>query len=391
MKVNNNQVLNTLNITKNRYIASHIMNKQIFRRTSFFFSSMVLAALLSSCHHEEKKENKAADQKAELKTFVLSKEKMATSLKMPGELIAYQQVDLYAKVSSFVRTLKADIGSEVKQGQLLMTLEAPELTSQLAAAESRLKSQEAVYTASKANYERLFETSKTPGTISKNDLDQAIAKRNSDLAQFNAAKAAYKEVGSIQNYLEIRAPFDGVISSRNVNLGAYVGPSGKGSEFPLFTLQQQKHLRLAISIPELYTGYLKAGDAVTFTVKSQPDLLFTAQVKRLSGALDQRLRSERVEMDVPNLLKQLLPGMVADVSIPLPANASTFTVPKTALVESAEGIYVIRAHAGKAEKVTVKKGRETDDRVEIFGDIKEGDVLVSQANEEIHPGDVIKP
>jgi len=374
----------------NSYIDYHIMNKRILRRTSLLLSSIVITALLSSCNHEEKKENKITDQKPEIKTFVLSKEKMATSLRIPGELIAYQQVDLYAKVSSFVKTLKADIGSEVKQGQLLMTLEAPELTSQLAAADSRLKSQEAVYTASKANYNRLFETSKTPGTISKNDLDQAIAKRNSDLAQFNAAKAAYREVGSIQNYLEIRAPFDGVVSSRNVNLGAYVGPSGKGSEFPLFTIQQQKHLRLVISVPELYTGYLKAGDEVTFTVKSQPDMLFTAKVKRLSGALDQRLRSERVEMDVPNLTKKLLPGMVADVSMPLPANASTFTVPKTAIVDSAEGVYVIRSKDGKAEKVSVKKGRETDDRIEIFGEIKEGDVLVGQANEEIHPGDVIK-
>lgn len=367
------------------------MNKQIFSRTSLFLSSIVFAALISSCNHEEKKENKATDQKPGIKTFVLNKEKMATSLRIPGELIAYQQVDLYAKVSSFVKTLKADIGTEVTQGQLLMTLEAPELTSQLAAADSRLKSQEAVYTASKANYDRLYETSKTPGTISKNDLDQAIAKRNSDLAQFNAAKASYKEVGSIQNYLEIRAPFDGVVSSRNVNLGAYVGPSGKGSEFPLFTIQQQKHLRLVISVPELYTGYLKEGDEVTFTVKSQPDMLFTAKVKRLSGALDQRLRSERVEMDVPNLTKKLLPGMVADVSMPLPANASTFTVPKTAMVDGAEGVYVIRSKDGKAEKVSIKKGRETDDKIEIFGDIKEGDILVSQANEEIHPGDVIKP
>lgn len=375
----------------NSYIDYHIMNKRILSRTSLLLSSIVITALLSSCNHEAKKENKITDQKPEIKTFVLSKEKMATSLRIPGELIAYQQVDLYAKVSSFVKTLKADIGSEVTRGQLLMTLEAPELTSQLAAADSRLKSQEAVYTASKANYDRLFETSKTPGTISKNDLDQAIAKRNSDLAQFNAAKAAYREVGSIQNYLEIRAPFDGVVSSRNVNLGAYVGPSGKGSEFPLFTIQQQKHLRLVISVPELYTGYLKAGDEVTFTVKSQPDMLFTAKVKRLSGALDQRLRSERVEMDVPNLTKKLLPGMVADVSMPLPANASTFTVPKTAIVDSAEGVYVIRSKDGKAEKVSVKKGRETDDRIEVFGEIKEGDVLVGQANEEIHPGDVIKP
>lgn len=365
------------------------MNTRIFRHSTTLLSSIAFVALLSSCSHEEKK---APEAKApEIKTFILHKEEMATALKMPGELLAYQQVDIYAKVSSFVKTLKVDIGSEVSAGQLLMTLEAPELTSQLAAADSRLKAQEALYTASKANYDRLLETSKTPGTISKNDLDQAIAKRNSDLAQLNAAKAAYKEVGSIQNYLEIRAPFGGVISARNVNLGAYVGPSGKGSDLPIFTLQEQKHLRLAVSVPELYTGYLHAGDAVSFTVKSKPSELFTAKVKRLSGALDLRLRSERVEMDVPNLTKQLLPGMVAEVSIPLPAHSSTFVVPKTALVESAEGIFVIRAKNNKAEKVEVKKGRETDDKIEIYGDIADGDVLVSQANEEIRTGDPIKP
>lgn len=366
------------------------MNTKIFRRSTILLSSIALVAVLSSCNHEEKKTDPAAAKAPDIPTFVLHKEQMATSLQMPGELIAYQQVDIYAKVSSFVKTLKVDIGSEVTQGQLLMTLEAPELTSQLAAADSRLKAQEALYLASKLNYDRLLETSKTPGTISKNDLDQAIAKRNSDLAQLNAAKAAYKEVGSIQSYLEIRAPFSGVISARNVNLGAYVGPTGTGSTLPIFTLQEQKRLRLAVSIPELYTGYLKVGDAVDFTVKSKANASFTAKVKRLSGALDSRLRAERVEMDVPNLGKQLLPGMVADVSISLPANVSTFTVPKSAIVDGAEGVFIIRVKDNKAEKVEIKKGRQTEDRIEIYGNIADGDRLVTTANEEIHNGDKIK-
>ena len=365
------------------------MNTRIFRHSTTLLSSIAFAALLSSCSHEEKK---APEAKApEIKTFVLHKEEMATALKMPGELLAYQQVDIYAKVSSFVKTLKVDIGSEVSPGQLLMTLEAPELTSQLAAADSRLKAQEALYTASKANYDRLLETSKTPGTISKNDLDQAIAKRNSDLAQLNAAKAAYKEVGSIQNYLEIRAPFGGVISARNVNLGAYVGPTGKGSDLPLFTLQDQKNLRLAVSIPEVYTGYLKAGDEISFTVKSLPSQTFKAKVKRMSGALYLRLRSERIEMDVPNASKVLLPGMVAEVNIPLPANASTFIISKKALLDTSEGLFVLKVADNKAVKVAVKKGRETDDQVEVFGDLSEGDKLVAEPTEEMHEGTVIKP
>lgn len=366
------------------------MNKSAYKNLKLYSGMLTLLIFISSC--SEHSEKKAAAAKApEIKTLVLESQRLASELKMPGELIANQQVDLYAKVSSFVKNLKADVGTQVTAGQLLMTLEAPEMSSQLAAAESRLKAQEAVYTASNANYNRLLATSQTPGTISTNDLEQALAKKNADLAQFHAAKASFKEIGTIQNYLEIRAPFAGIISARNVNAGAYVGPSGKGSEFPLFTVQEQKHLRLVVSIPEQYTGYLKIGDTVTFKVKSQPAALFTATVKRMSGALDQRLRSERVEMDVANLDKKLLPGMVADVSIPLPANASTFVVPKSAIVDGSEGIYVIRSKNNRAEKVNIKKGRETDDKSEIFGDLTAGDKLVAVAGEEIHDGDPIKP
>ena len=128
---------------------------------------------------------------APLATFTLQKGRFATNLYTPGELIAFQQVDLYAKVNSFVKKLYVDIGSEVHEGQLLVTMEAPELESQLASAQSKMKSQEPIYIASKANYDRVVETSKTPGTISQNDIDQADARQKSDYAQWDAAKAAY--------------------------------------------------------------------------------------------------------------------------------------------------------------------------------------------------------
>ena len=228
-----------------------------------------------------------------------------------------------------------------KKGQLLMVLEAPEISSQLAASESRLRSQEAVYMASNSTYKRILETSKVEGTISKNDLEQSEARKNSDYAQLQAAKASYKEIQNIQGYLQIRAPFDGVVAARNVNLGAYVGPAGKGSELPLFTLQEQSKLRLSVYVPEMYTGYLKNGDEISFSVKSMPGQTFKAKVSRMSGALDSRLRSERVEMDVINTTKKLLPGMVAEVLLPLKAQDSNYVIPKTALVTSSEGTFVL--------------------------------------------------
>ena len=360
------------------------MITKIIQSTALFFAAIFL---LISCNNK-KEEVVTAAIEPKTETFLLEKEKLTSELRLPAELTGFQQVDLYAKVSSFVKLLKVDIGSKVKKGQLLIVLEAPEISSQLAAAESRLRSMEAIYTTSKSTYNRIYETSKVEGTISKNDLEMASGKKNSDYAQYQAAVAAHKEVKIMRGYLEIRAPFDGVVAARNVNLGTYVGPSGKGSDFPLLTIQQQDKLRLAVSVPELYTGYLHTGDEMSFNVKSLPET-FKATITRMSGALDLKLRSERVEMDVNNTKNNLLPGMVAEVLLPLNAKDSTFVIPKTALVNAAEGTFVIKVLNHKATRVDVKRGREIDDKIEIFGDLNRKDQLVKIASEEIKEGDVI--
>jgi membrane fusion protein, multidrug efflux system len=370
------------------------MKNNRFPFVPFAVSTLLVVTLFSSCgtsdgESKEKKEDKekaAEKAPAPAETIALQKGRLSTTLYVPGELIAYQQVDLYAKENSFVKKLYADVGSEVREGQLLVTMEAPELASQLASAQSRVKSQEAIYIASKSNYDRLVETSKTPGTISQNDIDQADARRKSDFAQWDAAKSAYSEIAETLKYLEIRAPFGGVISARNVNPGAYVGPSGKGSELPIFTLQEQKHLRLVISVPEAYTGYLTDRDEVKFSVKSRPSEFFHAKVKRLAGALDSRLRAERIEMDVFNNDKKLLPGMVAEVNVPLPARDSTFVVPASAVVNSTERVFVIKVVDHKAQWVDVKTGRSENGRTEIYGSLNEGDQIIKTASEERRDG-----
>jgi len=332
------------------------------------------------------------DQRAvpEVEFISIKKEILTSSLTLPGELISYQQVDLYAKVISFVKKIYVDVGSEVKAGQLLVTLEAPEVTSQLAGAQSRWNAFDAVYIASKANYERLLATSKTPGTVSPNDLDLALAKMKSDFAQLEAAKAAYREISSTINYLTIRAPFNGVITARGINPGAYVGPSGRGSDSPLFTLQEQKHLRLVVSVPEAYSPYLEEGDEVKFNIKPLPDEFFKAKVTRMAGALDIKLRSQRVEADVFNTDGRLLPGMVAKVAIPLVNSHSTFVVPQTAIVTSQEKVFVIKIEQNKAQWIDVQTGQSVDGNTEVYGGLHEGDQIVKIANEEIRNGSQIK-
>jgi membrane fusion protein (multidrug efflux system) len=352
---------------------------------------------LNACSDKKEKQQIAQTEQQEnavetpsVELVSIQKGKLSTSIAVPGELVPYQEVDIYAKINSYVKKLYADIGSEVHQGELLAVLEAPEINSQLASAESRIKQMEATYFASKATYDRLLGTSKTPGTVSQNDLEQAESKKNSDLANVEAAKSDYKGVADNLDYLLIRAPFDGVVSSRNVNLGAYVGPGGQGGAVPLFVIQDQKRMRLVISVPEAYTGGLSNRDKVTFSVRSMPNRKFTAQVKRLAGALDVKLRSERLEMDIYNQNKELLPGMYADVDIPVPSRDSVIVVPKTAIVTSTEKVFVIRVNNHHAEWVNVKKGLQAGDKMEVYGDIKPGDKLVKQATDEIRDGAVVK-
>jgi membrane fusion protein (multidrug efflux system) len=353
---------------------------------------------LSACHSDdkEKKEQQEEQEQQEavetptVQIVPVTKGRLSSNITIPGELIPYQQVDLYAKTNSYVKKLLVDIGSEVKQGQLLAVLEAPEINSQLAAAQSRIKQFEAIYFASKATYDRLVSTSKTPGTVSQNDLEQAEAKKNADEANIDAAKSGLKEVSANLAYLEIRAPFDGVITSRNVNLGAYVGPGGKSTD-PLFTVQDQGRLRLVVSVPEVYTGALSYKSEVNFTVRALPSEKFTAQVKRIAGALDEKLRAERLEMDVYNKDKKLLPHMFAEVSLPLPAGDSTYVVPKTAVATSTEKVFVIKVVDHKAVWVDVKKGLSNGDSIEIFGgDLKPDDKLVKAASDEIRNGSTLK-
>jgi membrane fusion protein, multidrug efflux system len=361
------------------------MLKTVIQSLFIFVLSVVVNGCSNSPARDEPK-TASNPLEAAAEKITLKKDTLETSLTIPGELVAYQQVDLYAKVTGYVKDLKVDIGSKVRAGQVLVTLEAPEMMSQLSAAQSRLKSQEALYTASQANYNRLVETNKTPGTISQNDLEQAEAKRSSDLANLEAARASFREVSDLKNYLVIRAPFNGTITARNVNVGAYVGPTGKGSELPALILQQQAKLRLVISVPESYSGYLKQGDSIAFRIRSFPSETFRAKLIRLSGALDVRLRSQRAEADVENSDGKFLAGTVADVSTTLRSSANSFIVPKSAVVNSAERVFVIKIVNGKAEHVTVKRGLEANDLVEVFGELSENDTLLKKASDEIKMG-----
>jgi RND family efflux transporter MFP subunit len=366
------------------------------RKINYLLALVFLAlgsALLPSCS-SNKTEKELAKQENSIDTplvvpILVQKGKLSTSITLPGELLPYQQVDIFAKINSYVKTLLVDVGSEVHQGQILATLDAPEINSQLAGAQSRIKQQEALYIGSKATYDRLLNTSKTPGTISENDLEQAEAKKNSDFANLEAAKSAYNEIAANLNYLEIRAPFNGVITKRNVNLGAYVGPGGKSAD-PLFVIQDQKRLRLVVSVPEINAVGLSNKTEISFSVASLPNQKFESKIVRLAGAVDEKLRSEFVEMDIYNNDKKLIPHMFAEVELPIASRDSAFILPKTAVVTSTEKVFVVKIVGERAVWVEVKKGFQNATLIEVYGSLKPGDHVVKVATDEIRDGSIVR-
>jgi membrane fusion protein (multidrug efflux system) len=289
--------------------------------------------------------------------------------------------------NGFVKQILVDRGSVVKQGQLLAVLEAPEMESQLQAANSRYLQAKENAEASKEKYERLKEAAKEPGSVSPLDLDDALSKMKADQAMAQSENSNVQSVRTIQGYLRIYAPFDGMIIVRNVSPGALVSP-GKATDQPMFILQDIHKMRLTVDIPEDYVDKVDLTQPVTFTFNAMPGTPYTAKISRSANALG-NMRSEAIEIDVQNKGAQLKPGMYAEVQIPMVSGAKSLLVPNNAIIRSTEHEYVINVDNGKANLINIKEGLASNDSTEVFGNLKASDKIVLHGNDEIKQGDSI--
>jgi RND family efflux transporter MFP subunit len=320
---------------------------------------------------------------------------------IPGDLTPYQGVNLHARVSGFVESLAVDRGSWVKRGQVLATISAPELRAQRAEAEAKLQGiraqeaeAEAKTVAAQSTYERLKAASATPGVVAGHDVE--IAERGLEAARAHvnalkgsggAAEAAIKAVQEMEAYLRLIAPFDGVITERNVHPGSLVGPSTGA----LLRIEQVARLRLTVPVPEAYVGTITRGTKVEFRVSAFPDQTFYGVIARPAHTLDMRTRSMLVELDVNNPQLTLASGMFAEVQWPVSRAQSSLFVPRTAVVRTSERQFVVRVRHGVAEWVDVRRGELNGDVIEVFGDLRAGDDVVRRGNDEIRPGTRITP
>jgi membrane fusion protein, multidrug efflux system len=325
---------------------------------------------------------------------------LARTRSLPGEFLPYESVPLHAKVTGFVERVNVDRGSEVKRGQVLLTIEAPELVAQRAEAEAKLaavRSQQAEAQARLAGAQNTLDglktASATKGAVAENELvqaqkivDAARAAVESLEAQGRAAKAAVDAQQQLQKYLTLTAPFDGVITERNVHPGALVGPQAGAGAPPLLKLENVRRLRLVVAVPEADVASIPRGTDVAFTVPAQPSVVFHGRVARLSESIDPKTRTMAVELDVTNPDGRLAPGMYPEVRWPTRSAGEAFVVPRTAVVVTTERVFVIRVKDGRAEWVDVKRGATDKDSIEVFGPLHAGDVIVARGSDEIRNG-----
>jgi membrane fusion protein, multidrug efflux system len=309
-------------------------------------------------------------------------------IKLPAQLAAYQEVSIFPKVNGYVVSVLVDVGSHVKQGQLLMILEAPELIEAVTQAKERYAQALSGYAMSRDNYERLVEAARTPGAISPMDLVSARSKMDADSALGNAEKANWQKQQAMMGYLRVTAPFEGVITIRNVHPGALV--SAESKDKPMLELKEIKRLRLQIDVPENVAGTLHQGDTLSYYLNSFPGQKMTGKIARISLNMSMQFRSERIELDVYNNDEVLTPGMYADVLFEAKSKPGALAVPRSAVVTSTERKYVIVVRDGKTVKVDVSTGNESSNRIEIFGSVQPGEEVIADANDEIKEGITIK-
>jgi membrane fusion protein, multidrug efflux system len=327
-------------------------------------------------------------------------------LSLPGELTPFQSVAMFPRVTGFVKAVNVDLGSKVREGQLLASLEAPELVAQRSEAQSKLQAAEAQLSvarakadADKGTFARLKAASATPGVVAGNDV--VIAEKTADgsanqvLAaeqSVEAARQALNAIRDMEGYLRMTAPFAGVITERNVHPGALVGPSTNGAgATPLLRLVDTYRLRLVVPVPEAYTAGMTPGAEIPFSVAAYPGHSFSGKVARIAQAVDVSTRTMAIELDVANSDGRLAPGTFCQVRWPVRRSGPSLFVPSASVAATTDRTFVIRIRNGKTEWVDVKVGLTSGALVEVFGDVRAGDEIAERGTDELRPGTDVRP
>jgi len=385
--------------------------------------SMIISSGLTGCGEGRKA---SADDPANAPAAAVVKVvrgNIADSLEIASEFQPFQEVDVFAKVSGYIQKLNVDYGAHVKQGQVLATLEIPELQQQLqqdeasvrrsgqelTRAREELNRAQSAYTVAHLSYTRLADVQKSrPELVAQQEIDEAKGKDMEADAGVSAQKAALAgaeeavlaskaTLGKDQamfDYARMTAPFDGVITQIYAYTGALLpaGTSSSKGDSALCRLSQNSLLRLVIPVPERAVANIKIGEPVAVVVSGM-NRTFEGKIIRFSDQIDTNTRTMHTEVDVPNPKYELVPGMYASVKIPLRTDSKVLTVPMQAFQEEGEGkgIVMVVGSGNKLERRDVAVGLESATDVEITSGLQENETVIYGSLGQYRQGELVAP
>jgi RND family efflux transporter MFP subunit len=392
--------------------------KRIYKIAAVLILLLAICVLIAFLH--KGKAHPAAPRAAAVVNVIQGK--LTSSLTVAGQFQPYQEVDLHAKVSGYIRWIKVDIGDRVSQGEVLSALEVPELQNQLQGAraevrhtqseieraQSEVVSAESTHAALHSAYIRLLEASKErPGLIAEQELDDARAKDQESEAQIGVAKASLdamrqqmgvsqadsERLKTLTGYEQIISPFNGVVTMRYADTGSLIqsGTTSNTQSMPVVRVAESDVLRLRMPVPESDVPFIHEGGEVQVKVNAT-GRTFMGKIMRFTRALDTNTRTMLTEVDVENADLSLSPGMYAETNIHLQQKDNAVIVPAQAVVQNGDQAYVLVVDANqRVEKRSVVLGIQTANRTEIASGLRPGERVIASGQESYEPGELVIP
>lgn len=311
------------------------------------------------------------------------------ALELPGRLEAYSRAPIYARVSGYLKSWNVDIGAPVKAGQLLAEIEAPDLDQQLMQARADLANSQAAAKLSAATLARR-KTLLASNFVSQQEIDERSADLASKEAQVNAQQANVARLEALAGYKNVTAPFDGVVTERNTDLGALIN-GGTGAGAAMFVVSDVKKLRLYVNVPQTYMPSIRIGAKASVTVPEYPGRTFPATIEASSQSVDVASGTTRVQLAIENTDNALRPGAYANVRLALTRDVQPLSIPASALIFNNAGLRVATVTAGdKVQFKTVTIARDLGREIEIATGLSPDDRVIVTPLDGIADGDQVR-
>jgi RND family efflux transporter MFP subunit len=309
---------------------------------------------------------------------------------LPGNVQPFITSPIYARTNGYLKKWYFDIGAHVKQGQLLAVIETPEVDQQLQQARSNLLTAQAnleLAAITKGRYQGLLKTN----AVSQQDVDNAVGTYNANKAIVEADQAAVEQYTALVSFEKIYAPFDGVITARNTDIGDLINSgSAGGVKTDLFHISQPGTLRVYVNVPEEYSRGVKGGMTADLALAEFPGRKFQGKLVRTADAINMTTRTLLIEIDVDNPAGTLLTGSYAEVHLQVPTQASTFLLPVNTLLFRSEGLRVGIVRDGKVVLTAVTPGHDFGDQIEIVSGLKADDQVIINPPDSIVSGQAVQ-